>query len=741
VAGVNTMAKVFDLDAPGRVLRLPALPWLRQLMLRRRVPLVSQMERTDCGAACLAMVLGHHGHAAPLVEVRELCGIGRDGASAAAIAQAARQRGLQAQAFRVTEESLGGLPMPAILHVDGAHFVVVERAVREGWSVLDPAGGRTRWSAQEMARRLSGVALVCTPSDGFERRRAPRPTLGRYLAQLRRCRSPIALVGACTLLLELVALVPPAATQVMVDHVILPQRDAWLWVVAAAVAAACASQVALVFVRDRVIHWLHAALDLSLMSGFVAHLLHLPLAALAQRPAGDLMQRVQANIELRDLSTRLIDCVLDSALVLAYAALMLAYHPLLGLGVLSSHGVRLALTQAWRGAQREAIGQEQAALGRERGAAAEALGAAEFVQAFGLAGALARRQRERLDERGNAALRRTLLGQRSARGMTAFDAVCHAALLAGAGFAVMAEQLTLGEFAGFLALHALLGRPLQSMAALAGELALLRGSLERIDDVLAAPVEARGGQVLPDLRGDIELRGVCHRYSRHAPWVLDGIDLRIAAGERVAIVGPSGAGKSTLARLVLGLATPTSGEERLDGHDLRTLDMVALRRRMAAVLQDAFVFDDTARANLALADDDLPSRDLHAAARVAQLHDVLEALPQGYDTPLGPGGLRLSAGQRQRLMIARALAHRPSVLVLDEATSHLDTATEAALQSHLDGMRCTQLVIAHRLATVRNADRILVMQGGRIVQSGRFEDLGLVPGVFRDLLQAGGAWC
>ena len=735
-----SMAQLLQLDRCRPALA-GSSAWLQRLARRRPVPLVSQMERTDCGAACLAMVLGHHRHAAPLAEVRELCGIGRDGASASAIAQAAGHYGLGTQAFRVGAESLEGLALPAILHVDGGHFVVLEGRGRRGWRVLDPAAGRVCWAPQEMARRLSGVALVCAPGADFRTRRAPRPTLTRYLAQLRRCGSAIGLVGLCTLLLELVALVPPAATQVMVDHVILPQRDAWLWMVAAAVVAACVSQTALVFVRDRVIHWLHAALDLSLMSDFVVHLLHLPLAALAQRPAGDLMQRVQANIELRDLSTRLISCVLDSALVLAYAALMLAYHPLLGLGVLSSHALRLALTQAWRGVQREAIAQEQAALGRERSAATEALGAPEFVQAFGLAGQLAQRQRERLDERGNASLRRSSLGQRSGRWMQAFDALCQAGLLAGAGAAVMAEQLTLGEFAGFLALHALLGRPLQSMTALAGELALLRGSLERIDDVLAAPQEARGTQVPLRVQGAIELRGVRFRYSRHAPWVLDGVDLRITPGERVAIVGPSGAGKSTLARLVLGLARPSEGQVLLDGRDLGELDMVAVRRRMAAVLQEAFVFNDSVRANLALADDDLPSEALQAAAEAAQLHDTLVALPQGYDTPLGPGGMRLSAGQRQRLMIARALAHQPSVLVLDEATSHLDAATEAALQARLETLRCTQLVIAHRLATVRHADRILVMQAGRLVQSGRFDELAAVPGVFRDLLQAGGAWC
>jgi ATP-binding cassette, subfamily B, bacterial len=706
---------------------------------RRRVRFVAQMERTDCAAACLAMILRHFGSHVPLATAREACGIGRDGASAAAIAHAARRFGLEANAFRLGAHDLGGLGTPAILYVDSSHFVVLE-ALRNGSArILDPERGRGTWNDDEVHRRFSGVALVFKRSADFKPMPRAWPTLARYADNLRHCGSAVMLVAACAVLLELVALVLPAATQVMVDHVIQPQRNGWLWAIAAAVAGAAGAQLALTFARDRVIHLLHLTLDLSLMSGFITHLLRLPLRALQQRSPGDLMQRVQANMELRDLSTRLITAGLDTVLMLAYGALMVAYDVGLGVLVLTLHGMRLALAQLYRRSRREAIGRELMQRGRERSTAVEALAAPEMVRAFGLAALLTERFVVQASERVNATLERAALTQRVERLIQLFDGVGLALVLWSAGTAVLAERLTMGEFAGFLALHALLGRPLQSVVGLLGTLAVIRGTLERIDDVFDVPAEPRGAVVLDALRGEVALRGVRFRYHPRAAEVLAGIDLTVRAGERVAIVGRNGAGKSTLARLILGLEQPTYGQVLIDDHDLACLDLRRLRQRIGAVLQEPFVFNDTVRGNLRLADDEVPLEALRAACRAACLDDVVMELEQRYDTPLGPNGSRLSGGQRQRLSVARALAGRPALLVLDEATSHLDPATEAALQANLESLGCTQIIIAHRLNTVRHADRIVVLDAGRIAQEGRFEQLATAPGLFRDLLMAGGA--
>jgi ATP-binding cassette, subfamily B, bacterial len=231
------------------------------------------------------------------------------------------------------------------------------------------------------------------------------------------------------------------------------------------------------------------------------------------------------------------------------------------------------------------------------------------------------------------------------------------------------------------------------------------------------------------------------RYHPRGADVLAGIDLAIAPGEKVAIVGRSGAGKSTLAKLILGLHRATQGQVLIDGCDIDTLDLGRLRRRMGAVLQEPFIFNDTVRANLRLSDEDASVQRLRSVCAAACIDETIEQLEQGYDTQLGPQGTRLSGGQRQRLSIARALAGRPAVLVLDEATSHLDPVTEARLQGFLERLQCTQIIIAHRLATVRRADRIVVLSDGRIAQHGTFDQLACAPGLFRDLLRAGEALC
>jgi ABC-type bacteriocin/lantibiotic exporter with double-glycine peptidase domain len=220
--------------------------------------------------------------------------------------------------------------------------------------------------------------------------------------------------------------------------------------------------------------------------------------------------------------------------------------------------------------------------------------------------------------------------------------------------------------------------------------------------------------------------------------VVAGLSLRIAPGEKVALVGPAGAGKSTLARLLLGLHLPEAGSIRFDGRDLRTLDLQKLRNRMGVVLQETFLFDDTVRANLALHDDHLPQERLAWAVAMACQDPVIAGLPQGYESRVGANGELLSGGQRQRLSLARALAGNPGILLLDEATSSLDLETEARIHANLASLRCTRIIIAHRLATVRDADRILVLQAGRIAQEGTFAELKDAPGLFRDLLAGAG---
>jgi ABC-type bacteriocin/lantibiotic exporter with double-glycine peptidase domain len=340
-------------------------------------------------------------------------------------------------------------------------------------------------------------------------------------------------------------------------------------------------------------------------------------------------------------------------------------------------------------------------------------------------------------ERVDNGLERQRLAQGSGAGLALLQGGTALLVFAVGGREVIAQRMTLGTFVAFLTLQGLFKAPMASLAGALAQFQALGSHLRRLDDVLETPAEPSGTVDPGRLQGGIELRGVDYRYHPGGALVLAAVDLRIDPGEKVALVGPSGAGKSTLARLLLGLHLPERGSVRFDGRDLRQLDLAKVRGQVGVVLQETFLFDDSVRANLSLHDEELPLERLQWAARMACVDEVIQRLPQGYQGRVGENGSLLSGGQRQRLGLARALAHRPAILLLDEATSALDLESEARVHANLAGLGCTRIVIAHRMATVLDADRILVLQAGRIVQQGRWRELQARPGLFRDLLAAG----
>ncbi len=710
---------------------------LDRLSRPRKVPFIPQMEAVECGAASLAMVLGCHGHHAPLIDVRSACAVSRDGANALSILRAARGFGLEAEAVTLEVEHLADLPLPAILHWNFNHFLVLERLTRKGAVVVDPALGRRTVATAEIHARFTGVALVFAPDEGFVPRARTRPSLRRYRGLLRESsRSLFQLLGA-SLMLQMVGLVFPMATQLLLDRVITPRQEPWLWGLAFGLGAATLARIALGLLRSWVIQGLQSAFDITIMGRFMEHLLHLPLSFFLQRSPGDLVQRVQSNTHIRNFFTsRSISALLDAFLILGYAALMLAYNPLLGSVVLGFGLARLAILILLQERNQQIMSAELAASGREGGSLVEALSSLETLKALGAEGPLVARWTDRMVNRVNAGLQRRQLEIASAQGMALFQGLAAASVLWIGGREVVAEHMTVGVFASFIALQGLFLDPLESLLGAATQLQFLGNHLARLDDVMESPVEESGNLDPGRLQGAIQFENVTFAYGPGAPTVVQDISIAIAPGEKVALVGPSGAGKSTLARLLLGMHHPTSGRICFDGRDLRDLDLPRLRNQMGVVLQDTFLFDDTVRANLCLNDPELTTERLRWAAEQACIREVIEALPLGFDARIGENGGHLSGGQRQRLSMARALAHDPAILVLDEATSALDLETEARLHANLAALGCTRIVIAHRLATVKDADRILVLEGGRIVQTGTYDSLRRDPGLFQHLVEA-----
>lgn len=700
----------------------------------RRVPYVPQMEAAECGVACLAMVLRYHGAAHSLSELRGVCEVGRDGVSAAKIYRGAAHYGLLVDALRLEPEQLARQALPAIVHWEFNHFVVVSRFLRDHVLIVDPAVGERRVTHAEFSASFTGVTLTLARGPTFRRATLQSESSRRVLAVMQSFWAGGSALLVSVLLLELLGLLLPAANQVLVDHVLMPSRESWLWPLLGAVAGCSFSALVVGALRDRLLRRLYFAADVELAASFVERILQLPLSFFELRTSGDLIQRVEAQRAVRDLILRGVTAALDGVLLLGYGALMLAYDLRVGGLVIILSALHACLVLRTQPAVAQACAAELAAQGREAQVVVESLSAPELVRAFGAEELLAQRQEERCVARLSAEVAQRVTSERALQLSGALDSLAHALVIGLGGLEVLADRMTLGVFAGLLTLQALFQKPLRSLLESVASLGRMRAVFERLDDVFTERAEPSGALRVALPRGELALARVSFRYPGQARSLCDRLELLVRPGEKVALVGRSGSGKSTLLRLLAGLFAPSEGAVRLDGVALAELSPSWLGQQLGVVLQEPMLVDDTVRANITLGVPDASAEDVYEAARIACIDERIRALHDGYETKLGAGGVRLSGGERQRLALARALVRRPRVLLLDEATSSLDPATEARVHEQLGRLGCTRVIVAHRLATVRDADRILVIEGGQIVQQGRYDALAEAPGLFRELV-------
>jgi ABC-type bacteriocin/lantibiotic exporter with double-glycine peptidase domain len=680
------------------------------------VPFIQQMEAAECGAASLAMVMAHHGYHAPLSEVREACGVSRDGVSARGIVDAARGWGFEADAVHAEAADLPYLPTPAILHWEHRHFVVLERTGRRSVRLLDPALGRLDVPVEEAERRFSGVALLFAPGEGFAVRRRERPSLGRYRAAFMTAGPRLAQIAWASLMMQLLAIAVPAANQILIDRIVEPRLISWLLAFGAALLSCITVRAILGFVRAWLLQDVQLALDTALIGSFVNHLFRLPLSFFAQRRPGDLFQRAQSNVTLRMfVSTTSVSSLLDGMLAAAYVALMLTYEARLAAVLLLIAVARVSFLWTLRRRMRPLLAAELGAAAGEGNSLYEALSAIETIRACGAEDRMTDRWTARLVDRVNLGSRRLQREATMDQWSLLFSCCAVAAVFWIGGREVLAESMTAGVFATFLLLQQLLTGTLDSLAVAVLQLQQVYVNLARLDDVMTYPAEVTGGDLLT-LRGRITFEDVSFRYGPRAALAVDGANFDIAAGEKVALVGAIGSGKSTVARLMLGLHLPSAGTVRFEGRDLSELSLDDVRRQVGVVMQETFLFDDTIATNIRLSDPAIPFEAVERAARIACLDSVIEALPHGYETRIGQNGALLSGGERQRLALARAIAADPAILLLDEATSALDLETERRVHANLRELGCTRIVIAHRMATVEDADRLFAIDRGRIAE-------------------------
>ncbi|HXF79239.1 MAG TPA: NHLP family bacteriocin export ABC transporter peptidase/permease/ATPase subunit [Usitatibacter sp.] len=712
---------------------------------RRRTPTILQLESVECGAAALGMVLAYHGRWVPLEQLRVDCGVSRDGSKASGLLRAARAHGMVARGFKKEPRELAALPMPAVVFWNFNHFVVLEGFEGGRAWLNDPARGRRSVDASEFDQAFTGVVLTFEPGPQFERG-GERPSIARslrqYLAGFR-----LAVAGAFFLGLALVipGLVMPWLLGRFVDEVLVAHTAGIAVPLLAGFVVAALARSLLISLQARLLMSTFGRAARSSARAFMAHALALPMTFYSQRSAGELASRVDLNERVAEtISADLARLALELVTASFFLILMARMDAGLALVVVACLAVELF---AWRGlAWRTAeISQELSVqAGKLSAAATGGLANIESIKAGGQESALFLKWIGLQVQFVNASIRSQryvmTLGQMPA----VMGLVAHLSVLGLGSALIMRGTMTVGDLVAFQVLLAGFTAPVHSLFAQTQKLQTLRGDLARLDDVRnhareeGVEVEGVAPGTATRLAGSIEFRNVTFGYNRGEAPLLQDFSLSLPPGGRVALVGASGSGKSTVARLAAGLYKPWSGEILFDGAERGMYERAHLAASLAYVDQDVSLFEGTVRENLTMWEE-ADEATLRQALRDASVEADIMLRPGGLDAPLQEGARNLSGGQRQRVEIARALVRDPVILILDEATSALDPGTEAQVESNLRRRRVTCLVVAHRLSTVRDADEILVLDQGRVVERGRYEELKASSGRFAELVASEGS--
>jgi ABC-type bacteriocin/lantibiotic exporter with double-glycine peptidase domain len=718
--------------------RFPALAAL--IPGRRRLRFIPQTAVTDCGPACLAMTLGWHGKTVSLDDVRQVTGLALHGTDATTLVRAAEHFGLRGRGVQINDpEDLKYLEPGSILHWQFTHFVVLERLERKGAWIVDPGAGRRFVQRADLDRALTGVALTFEPGPDFEGGGEKRPLLGRYLARVLRHDTAILRILFTSILIQLFALALPLLTGMLVDRVI-PRGDLrFFWVLTGGAAVFVGFTLAGSMIRGHLLLALRTRLDAQLTLDFLDHMIHLPFRFFQHRSSGDLLMRLSSNATIREiLTSTVLSGALDGMMVMFYLALLLIADFRLGFLVAGLALIRIAILAGALRRRRRLMSEALEAQAASSSYQVQMLAGIEALKACGAEQRAVDTWSHLFVRELNVSLSRGRLDVLVNSILDGIALGSPLAILLYGGSRVMAGDLTLGTMLSLAALAGGFLAPLSTLVGNAAQFQLLGSYLERLEDVLSTPTEHQGrDRPQPaTFSGGISLQNVSFRYGPLVPPAVEDATIEVKPGELIAVVGTSGSGKSTLAGLIAGLLVADTGRILYDDRPLEQLPREWLRRHLAYVPQHSYLFGTSIRANIALSDPTLPLTRIIEAAKLAEIHDDITAMPMGYDSVLADGGASLSGGQKQRIALARALVRRPRVLILDEATSALDAITEQRVQQNLQRLRTTRIVAAHRLSTIRHADRILVLEQGRILDSGTHEALLARPGVYRELVAA-----
>ncbi len=713
---------------------------------RRAVPTVLQMETTECSAACLGMILAYYGCWVPLETLRVRCGVSRDGGNAANMLRAAREFGLAAKGFRSEREQLFDIPFPMVVFWEFNHFVVLEGIKGNKVYINDPGEGPRRLSLEEFDDGYTGMCFIFEPEPVFRRRGAEPSVLSGLATRFGRVHNSLIFAALATLALVVPGIAVPTMIKVFIDDVLIRQNGYWLTPLLVGLLLAAIAQGTLTWLQRALLARMETKLSFVTTTRFFWHVVTLPMLFFSQRYAGDIASRVQSNFTVAQLLAGELAINLINILAMVfYFGVMLSYDIPLTIIAFAMVVINLVALKFAARARENANRRLLKENGRVAGASINGIRIIETLKANGA--------ENDFFARWSGMHANALIAQQHLSLVTAFANVVPPlltslsiiAILGIGGLRIIDGALTIGALVAFQFLMFSFSEPVQGLVRFGEDIQLIKGDLTRLDDVLNyAPDErtVRGVREIeqvvaaPVPQGVIDLENVTVGYNSKDPPLIEDFTLSLQPGRRVALVGGSGSGKSTIAKLACGLLTPWSGSVRIDGQELDQIPPSRLAEIVAYVDQEVVLFEASVRENISLWDPTIDERDVVQALRDAAIHDHIASLPLKYDSPVEEAGRNFSGGQCQRLEIARALVRNPAVLILDEATAALDPLTELEIDDALRRRGCTCLIVAHRLSTVRDADEIVVLDRGSIVQRGTHDQLIVQDGLYRTLVSS-----
>jgi ATP-binding cassette subfamily B protein len=704
----------------------------------RRFPHVTQIDQMDCGAACLAMVCRYFGRSVSLARIRQLVHVSIEGTSLRALVVAAQELGLASRSVKASKRNVTVMPLPAIIHWEGNHWVVLYDVDAKHARIADPATGNRQVSRKDLDEKWSGYTALFDYTKDFEKAPEGQSRINWLIPFFRPFLGIFGRAMALAFIVSALSMVLPVITQVVVDRVLVEQDVGLLNVLVIAMMAVLVFMILAMILQRYLLSFTAVRIDAGSLDYLTRRLLNLPMTYFQTRRTGDIQRRLNGIRQVRQfLAQQGVSALTAFVQLLTAFGLMIAYSPLLAMVFLATAPLYGLLMYFSSRLLRPLFDETEEAFGRYSSFQIDAIKGIETVKSL----AAENRFREVMLSQFHRVARRMF--------KTDFTTMCYEGAIQMVTFLsivlflwvgakqVMDGKLTIGALVAFNALVAMANAPIATLLLMWDNLQAADILLNRLNDVFEQEPEQGTDRSrlhpVRTLEGRIRFQNVGFRYGGpDTANILEGITFDVPAGKMIAVVGRSGSGKTTLIKCLAGLLEPTDGTIFYDGVDLKTLNYRDLRRQVGYVLQENYLFDDTIARNIGFGDSEPDMDRVIWAARAACAQEFIERLPLGYETKVGESGISLSGGQRQRVAIARALYQRPPVLIFDEATSSLDTESERAVKESIDELLQgrTSFVIAHRLSTIRDADFIVVLEKGRLVEIGNHDELMKRQGLY-----------